>query len=96
MKKILIGAALLWLSLPVLAAGTEYQIRADGLACPFCVYGVEKKFKQIKGVEHFDADLKKGLVTVRVAEGVELTEEQVRQLFRDAGFTYRSMTGAPL
>lgn len=86
---------MLW-SLAVLAAGTQYVMRVDGLACPYCAYGVEKKLKQIKGVEKIDVDLDKGLVIVNVREHVELTEPQMIQLFKDAGFTYRSMTKKPL
>jgi len=96
MKKLLFGAFLLGLSLPVLAAGTQYAMRVDGLACPYCAYGIEKKLKQIDGVKRIDVDLDKGLVTVNVREGVELTEPQMKQLFKDAGFTYRSMTNQPL
>jgi mercuric ion binding protein len=75
-----------------LAAGTQYVIRVDGLACPYCVYGIEKKLKAIDGVEKVDVDLNKGLVTVTVADGVELSDEQMTQLIADAGFTFRSMT----
>lgn len=87
--------ALVW-SVAALAAGTQYRMQVDGLACPYCAYGVEKKLKQIDGVGKIDVDLDKGLVTVDVAGGVELTEDQMRQLFTDAGFTYRSMTKTPL
>lgn len=96
MKKLLFGAILLGLSLPVLAAGTQYAMRVDGLACPYCAYGVEKKLKSIEGVENIDIDLDQGLVTVSVREGTELTEPQMAKLFKDAGFTYRSMTKQPL
>ena len=78
------------------AEGTQYQMRVDGLACPYCAYGVEKKLKQIKGVKDVEIDLDKGVVTVRVDDGVESTEPQMRQLFTDAGFTYRSMSRTPL
>lgn len=74
-----------------LAAGTQYTMRVDGLACPYCAYGIEKKLKQIEGVQDIDVDLNAGLVQVKVAEGVELTEPQMKKLFNDAGFTYRSM-----
>ena len=63
---------------------------------PYCAYGIEKKLKKIKGVDKIDVDLNKGLVTVNVVEGVELTELQMTKLFKDAGFTYRSMTTQPL
>ncbi len=91
----LVPLLLLW-SLAAFAAGTQYIMRVDGLACPYCAYGIEKKLNKIDGVESLDVDLNKGLVTVNVREGVELTEPQMVQLFNDAGFTYRSMTKQPL
>ena len=51
------------------AAGTQYQLRVDGLACPFCAYGIEKNFTRTEGVESVDIDLKNGLVIVNTAEG---------------------------
>ena len=95
MKRFATTAALLLWSLTALADGTQYIMRVDGLACPYCAYGVEKKLKQIEGVEQIDVDLDRGIVTVDVAEGVELTEPQMTQLFKDAGFTFRSMTQQP-
>ncbi len=91
MKRYTVVPLLLLWSLAVLAAGTQYTMRVDGLACPYCAYGIEKKLKQIEGVEKIDVDLENGLVTVNVEKGVELTEAQMKQLFKDAGFTYRSM-----
>ena len=81
---------------PAYAEGANYQIRVDGLACPYCAYGVEKKLKQIDGVKKIDVDLDKGLVAVDVAEGTTLTEPQMKKLFKDAGFTYRSMKTIPV
>lgn len=95
MKRYLIVPLLLLWSLTALAAGTQYTLRVDGLACPYCAYGIEKKLKQIEGVEKIDVDLQKGLVVVDVREGVQLTEPQMQQLFKDAGFTYRSMKEKP-
>lgn len=92
MKHYLVVLLLLLWSLAALAAGTQYAMRVDGLACPYCAYGIEKKLKQIEGVERIDVNLEKGLVTVDVREGVTLTEPRMKQLFKDAGFTYRSMT----
>ncbi len=93
MKKMImmILLALAWNTM-ALAAGTQYAMRVDGLACPYCAYGIEKKLNEIDGVEKIDVDLNKGLVIVNVADGVTLSEEQMTQLFKDAGFTYRSMT----
>jgi mercuric ion binding protein len=97
MKKVIavMLLSMIW-SAATLAAGTEYRMRVDGLACPYCAYGIEKKLKAIEGVEKIDVNLDAGLVIVDVAEGVELTEPQMKTLLQDAGFTYRSMTEKPL
>ncbi len=78
------------------AAGTNYNMRVDGLACPFCAYGIEKKFKKIEGISNIKVDLDKGLVSVDAKEGLELKEEAMKKLFNDSGFTYRSMKKTPL
>ncbi len=95
---ILIGImliTLLW-STALFAVGTQYNLRVDGLSCPFCAYGIEKKLIRTEGVESVTFVLEKGLVVVKVEEGVTLTEGQLKQLVDDAGFTLRSMTEKPL
>ena len=94
MKKIL----LLWLYLmaslvsnSALAADKIFNIRADGLACPFCAYGIEKKFMKIDGVKHVDINLKKGLVIVTADKTLELKDAQLKTLFNDSGFTFRKL-----
>ena len=84
-------AGLLFLSLVQVAVAetTVYSIRVDGLACPYCAYGIEKKLNQLQGVKFINMDLDKGLVTVESYD-VELDDAQLKQLFEDAGFTYRS------
>jgi len=72
-------------------AGTHYEMRVDGLACPFCAYGIEKKLKAIDGISDINVDLDKGLVNINLSEGKILTEPQMKELFNDSGFTYRSM-----
>jgi mercuric ion binding protein len=94
MKKVLIIALLMLWSM-MAAAGTQYLMRVDGLACPFCAYGIEKKLKSIDGVEEVDVDLQKGEVTVNTRDDIELTETAMTKLFKEAGFTYRSMTRQP-
>lgn len=74
-----------------LAENHRYVMRVDGLACPYCAYGVEKKLKQIEGVTAIDIDLDSGVVTVEVREDVHLRESDMQKLFNDAGFTFRSM-----
>ncbi len=94
----LIGTILLCIAMgaAALADGTRYQMRVDGLACPYCAYGIEKHLKKIDGVEEIEVDLDNGLVIVNVANGVTLGDTQMIKLFTDAGFTFRSMVAEPL
>jgi len=91
MKRIIPVLLLMFLSFGAFAADTQYIMRVDGLACPYCAYGVEKKLSAIDGVQGIDVDLNTGIVQVSVADGVVLEEPAMKQLFRDAGFTFRSM-----
>jgi mercuric ion binding protein len=89
--KIILAAGLLILAVAntALAETTVYSIRVDGLACPYCAYGIEKKLNELEGIKFIDMDLEKGIVTAE-AYDVKLNDQQLKQLFQDSGFTYRS------
>ncbi len=82
---------LLWSSFSF-AAGTQYEMRVDGLACPFCAYGIEKKFIKTEGVNSVDINIQKGLVIVKTAEGKIFKEDTLKEIINDAGFTLKSVT----
>ncbi len=93
MKKIFLLTVIgLLLSTTLVAAETQYNLRVDGLACPFCAYGIEKKLIRTEGVRSVAFDFEKGLVMVKVKAGVTLTEAQLKSLINDAGFTLRAMS----
>lgn len=81
---------------PELEGAKLYRMTVQGMACPFCAYSVERRLNAIEGVQYVDVDLKTGTVRVGVAEGIELSEQQMKRLYRDAGFKLRSMEEAPL
>lgn len=72
-------------------AESHYVVRVDGLACPFCAYGIEKTFRKIEGVRDVKVDLDAGKVYLRTADEVQFTEEQLKDIFADTGFTYRGL-----
>jgi len=78
-----------------LAAGTRYELRVDGLACPFCAYGIEKEFTRTEGVESVEIDLKNGLVIVNTSEAKKFSEDQLKTIIDDTGFTLRSISVKP-
>lgn len=77
------------------SAAQVYKLRVDGLACPFCAYGVEKQLKAVKGVERIDVDIKTGSVIVTVVEGAVFDEATAKKAVMDAGFTLRGFEKTP-
>jgi mercuric ion binding protein len=88
---IMFATTLLWCGLSN-AAGIQYDLRVDGLACPFCAYGIEKKFIKTTGVESVDINLQKGVIIVKTTGEKPFTENELKQIIHDAGFTLESMT----
>ena len=84
--------AFLMLPVAAYAAPNVYQLKVDGLACPFCAYGIEKKLSTLEGVKRVDVELKKGAVIVTMTEGTALTETQALKAVKDAGFTLRAFS----
>jgi len=76
----------------VLADELQYDIRVDGITCPFCVATSERALRKIDGVHAVGSNLETGTIFVCADSHVTLTDAQLKQLFRDKGFTYRSFT----
>ncbi len=81
---------LILISAVALAAPQAFKLRVDGLACPFCAYGIEKQLSSVDGVQSVDVDIKAGVVIVTMADGVTLDETEARKAVKDAGFDLRS------
>ncbi|MCH8292904.1 cation transporter [Candidatus Poribacteria bacterium] len=69
----------------------QIQLRVDGLACPFCAYGLEKNVKAIKGVDKIKIDMDKGVVTLFPKEGESIPIDRLRKAVKDGGFTPREL-----
>ena len=71
----------------VLAEGAQYRLYVDGLACPFCAYGIEKQLRALEGVETVETQIREGVVIVTLKEAHALDEATATRAVRDAGFT---------
>ena len=49
LRALAFGVCLIALSAAAMAASPAYRLLVDGLACPFCAYGIEKKLSAIEG-----------------------------------------------
>ena len=79
---------------PTSAQVERVTLRFDGLACPFCVYNVEKQVKKIDGVDRtvsIENDLKRGLIWFAWDPGRPFDPETVRAAAGNSGFTLREI-----
>lgn len=67
------------------------ELRVDGLACPFCAYGLEKNLKALKGVKDLKIDMKEGRVTLLPKEGELVPINRLNEGVKDSGFTPREI-----
>jgi mercuric ion binding protein len=72
-------------------AGNQYKLYVDGLACPFCAYGVEKQLGKLAGVERIDIEIGAGTLTLTLAEGAVLDEATARRAVEAAGFALQKV-----
>ncbi len=76
------------------ASAQEAQVRVqvDGLTCPFCAYGLEKKLKAIDGVEKLEINIEEGVAVLTFRHSDKIDEEQIGKAVKDAGFTPGEIT----
>jgi mercuric ion binding protein len=65
----------------------EAVVQVKGLACPFCVYGLEKRLRKLPGVERVHVELGKGEADIAFAPGSAVADAEIQKAVRDAGFT---------
>lgn len=70
----------------------KFQVKVEGLGCPFCAYGLEKKFKELKGIKDIKIQMKEGLMDFQYPSDKELKIEEVNTQVEKAGYTPISVT----
>ncbi len=65
----------------------QVETVVEGLGCPFCAYGLEKKFKKVKGIKNIEIDIEEGLFSFTVPVDTKMTLEEVDTRVVDAGYT---------
>jgi len=82
-----------------LAANAPVAVRhvfgVHGLSCPFCAVGIKKTFKKIKGVQSVKVSLKHKRVTVYTNKGICFSDNRLKKIFSNAGFSYHGTLSKP-
>ncbi len=82
----------LWvLALTLAAPATAQVVRAtvevEGMSCPFCAFGVEKRLRRVEGVGSVAVEMKEGRAVVEAADGASIDLAGLPEAVRKAGFT---------
>jgi copper chaperone CopZ len=73
------------------AAAADIVLRVDGLACPFCAYGLERKLKSLDATDRVEVKLNEGEVFLFLKADQTVDDETLTKAVEDAGFVVRSI-----
>lgn len=79
--------ALSLLTAPAAAQIERATVSVDGMSCPFCAFGVEKRLRRVEGVAAVEVAMEKGTATVTAAEEGSIDVAAIPEAVRKAGFT---------
>ena len=63
-------------------------IKVKGMVCAFCAQGIEKNFNKREEVKSTKVDLDKMEVLIELKNGKTLSEDTIKKIVTDAGFSY--------
>ncbi len=66
---------------------TEAELRVDGMACPFCAFGIEKKLRGVDGVRDLEVLLDEGVIELGFEADSPATVRSLDEAVKNAGFT---------
>ncbi len=89
---LLLTSGITFLSGTINAQIQQVRLQVDGLACPFCVFGLEKHLKKIKYFDRYDINLKTGTVIIYLKENAKVDLDDFKKAVKDAGFTLRNIS----
>ncbi len=65
----------------------EVRLYVEGLACPFCTFGIEKSLKKVPGVVSLETTIRTGLVRIQLEPGAQLDPAALNEAVKKSGFT---------
>ena len=77
---------------PVWSQVERVKMRVDGLACPFCAYGLEKRIKEVPGVSKIVIRVDDGVMLLETTKDEAIALDQLAPAVKKAGFTAREIT----
>lgn len=64
----------------------EINVKVSGMVCSMCAQGIKKKFTALSEVNSINVDLDNKLVKIDTKEGTDLSDEQISNIIKEAGY----------
>lgn len=81
-----ISMGLVLYAMPISAGFLSAQLDVNGLTCPFCAFGIEKKLLDVPGVRAVEVFLDEGRIALTFEPNSEATVNDLEQAVKKAGF----------
>jgi copper chaperone CopZ len=72
---------------PAFAEINSVEMQVDGMTCPFCVYGIEKKLEALGEVQSVSSNLKRGNVSIQLKKNGSVNIGRLNEAINESGFT---------
>ena len=72
---------------PAYARVESATVVVEGMSCPFCAFGVEKRLKKVQGVGSIEVNMDVGSASLSASEGESIDFSSIPEAIRKAGFT---------
>ncbi len=69
----------------------DVVLKVDGLACPFCAAGLERKLKALDATAEVEVKLEEGEVYLTLKAGETVTDATLTRTVENAGFSVRGI-----
>jgi len=69
----------------------DIVLGVDGMSCPFCAFGIEKKLNKLDTIKSLDVKLEEGFVDIYLKPEQQLSEAELQKAVKKAGFSVRSI-----
>ncbi|MGB2129732.1 MAG: heavy-metal-associated domain-containing protein [Flavicella sp.] len=65
----------------------QFSVKVDGLGCPFCAYGLDKKFKDLEGIKDIEIEMETGMLQFNIPSQPVMSLQKVANQVEKAGYT---------
>ncbi len=79
--------AFVLLAFPAQACENAINVKVNGLVCDFCARAIEKVMKERQDISSVNVNLDEGMINLQTKTDSTLTDEELKKLITDAGYS---------